>query len=142
MLIFSDEYTTLVLNNMFGNDKTEPSSSSLSSQRQDEFIPSFTLNIPEIVCNAIDSTPSDIRKDMYRCVVLAGGNTMWKDFPRILQEKLKLKYGNPHVNALQAREHITWRGLTTLSLPDKFWISREAYEESGIIALHTASSLN
>lgn len=49
----------------------------------------FTTPISEVVDTVIQNTPIDVRRPLYKNVVLSGGSTMFKDFGRRLQRDLK-----------------------------------------------------
>jgi actin-related protein 3 len=51
--------------------------------------PDFTVPISEVVDNVIQNCPIDVRRPLYKNVVLSGGSTMFKDFGRRLQRDLK-----------------------------------------------------
>lgn len=51
--------------------------------------PDFTTPISEIVDNLIQNCPIDVRRPLYKNIVLSGGSTMFKDFDRRLQRDLK-----------------------------------------------------
>eukprot|EP00124_Ichthyophonus_hoferi_P002233 Ihof_evm3s144 gene=Ihof_evmTU3s144 len=49
----------------------------------------FTTSISETTDTAIQSCPIDVRRPLYKNIVLSGGTTMFKDFGRRLQRDLK-----------------------------------------------------
>lgn len=49
----------------------------------------FLTPLPDVVDQVIQSTPIDVRKGLYKNIVLSGGSTMFKDFGRRLQRDLK-----------------------------------------------------
>ncbi|XP_024358612.1 actin-related protein 3 isoform X1 [Physcomitrium patens] len=49
----------------------------------------FTTPLPEVVDNCIQSAPIDVRRALYKNIVLSGGSTMFKDFQRRLQRDIK-----------------------------------------------------
>eukprot|EP00106_Octopus_bimaculoides_P004319 XP_014771761.1 PREDICTED: actin-related protein 3-like [Octopus bimaculoides] len=51
--------------------------------------PDFTIPISEIVDNVIQNCPIDVRRGLYRNIVLSGGSTMFRDFGRKLQRDVK-----------------------------------------------------
>lgn len=51
--------------------------------------PDFTTPISEIVDNVIQSCPIDVRRPLYKNIVLSGGSTMFRDFSRRLQRDVK-----------------------------------------------------
>lgn len=50
---------------------------------------SFLTPLPVTVDTVIQSSPIDVRKNLYRNIVLSGGSTMFKDFGRRLQRDIK-----------------------------------------------------
>jgi actin-related protein 3 len=53
------------------------------------FSSDFTTPLPEIVDESIMKCPIDVRRSLYRNVVLSGGTTMFKDFGRRLERDIK-----------------------------------------------------
>lgn len=51
--------------------------------------PDYLTPLPEVVDNVVQSSPIDVRKGLYRNIVLSGGSTMFKDFGRRLQRDIK-----------------------------------------------------
>lgn len=51
--------------------------------------PDFTLPISEIVDDVIQNCPIDVRRGLYKNIVLSGGSTMFRDFGRRLQRDVK-----------------------------------------------------
>lgn len=51
--------------------------------------PDFLTPLPEIIDSVVQSSPIDVRKGLYRNIVLSGGSTMFKDFGRRLQRDVK-----------------------------------------------------
>jgi len=51
--------------------------------------PDFTTPISEIVDNVIQNCPIDVRRPLYKNIVLSGGSTMFRDFSRRLQRDVK-----------------------------------------------------
>lgn len=49
----------------------------------------FLTPLPVIVDQVIQASPIDVRKNLYKNIVLSGGSTMFKDFGRRLQRDLK-----------------------------------------------------
>nr|UEK51535.1 actin-like protein 5 [Parasacculina yatsui] len=49
----------------------------------------FTTPISEIVDQVIQNCPIDVRRPLYRKIVLSGGSTMFRDFDRRLQRDIK-----------------------------------------------------
>ncbi|GMM53052.1 actin-related protein 3 [Starmerella bacillaris] len=51
--------------------------------------PDYLTPLPEVVDNVVQSSPIDVRKGLYKNIVLSGGSTMFKDFGRRLQRDVK-----------------------------------------------------
>lgn len=54
----------------------------------------FTTPISTVVDQVIQSCPIDVRRDLYKNVVLSGGSTMFKDFGKRLQRDVKRTVDN------------------------------------------------
>jgi actin-related protein len=84
----------------------------------------------------------DIRKDLYRNVVLSGGSTMFEGMgERINKELVGFAPSTIKVNVIAPpeRKFSTWIGgsiLASLSTFQKMWITREEYDESGPGIVH------
>ncbi|KAF8307343.1 Actin/actin-like protein [Clavulina sp. PMI_390] len=50
----------------------------------------FLTPLPIVVDDTIQQSPIDVRRGLYKNIVLSGGSTMFKDFGRRLQQDLKL----------------------------------------------------
>lgn len=53
------------------------------------FSSDFTTPLPDVVDDAIMKCPIDVRRSLYKNIVLSGGTTMFKDFGRRLQRDIK-----------------------------------------------------
>jgi len=49
----------------------------------------FLTPLPEVVDGVIQSSPIDVRRGLYKNIVLSGGSTLYKDFGRRLQRDIK-----------------------------------------------------
>ncbi|CCJ31075.1 unnamed protein product [Pneumocystis jirovecii] len=49
----------------------------------------FLTPLPEVVDSVIQGSPIDVRRGLYKNIVLSGGSTMFKDFGRRLQRDIK-----------------------------------------------------
>lgn len=49
----------------------------------------FLTPLPQVVDNVIQSSPIDVRRGLYKNIVLSGGSTLYKDFGRRLQRDIK-----------------------------------------------------
>jgi len=98
--------------------------------------------IHQTIHNAIMKSDINIRKDLYKNVVLSGGTTMFPGFADRMQKELSdlaptttLKIISP-----PERKFSAWIGGSVLaSLPCcfyRFWISKEEYDDSGPAIVH------
>ena len=53
------------------------------------FSSDFLTPLPDVVDEAIVKCPIDVRRGLYKNIVLSGGTTMFKDFGRRLQRDIK-----------------------------------------------------
>jgi actin-related protein 3 len=53
------------------------------------FSSDFTTPLPDVVDEAIVRCPIDVRRGLYKNIVLSGGTTMFKDFGKRLQRDIK-----------------------------------------------------
>lgn len=53
------------------------------------FSSDFLTPLPQIVDTVIQSCPIDVRRGLYKNIVLSGGSTLYKDFGRRLNRDLK-----------------------------------------------------
>merc|ERR1719247_1512624 len=51
--------------------------------------PDYTVPVPRVIDQCIQSSPIDTRRGLYKNIVLSGGSTMFKDFGRRLQRDIK-----------------------------------------------------
>merc|ERR1712179_571886 len=51
--------------------------------------PDFTVPISETVDTVVQNCPIDVRRGLYKNIVLSGGSTMFKDFGKRLERDLK-----------------------------------------------------
>ncbi|XP_023568659.1 actin-related protein 3B isoform X2 [Octodon degus] len=67
-----------------------PPEQSLETAKAIKFAnPDFMESISDVVDDVIQSCPIDVRRPLYKNVVLSGGSTMFRDFGRRLQRDLK-----------------------------------------------------
>ncbi|OMJ11902.1 Actin-related protein 3 [Smittium culicis] len=113
----------------------------------------FLTPLPNLVDHAIQSSPIDTRRGLYRNIVLSGGSTMFKDFGRRLQRDIKrlvdgrltesdpvnntsLKGTPIDVNVISHKKqrHAVWFGGSLLATTDQFYQyshTKAEYEEYG-----------
>ena len=98
----------------------------------------------QICDDVIRSCDIDIRKDMYNCIVLSGGNTMFNGLPERLTKEIRIlapyeMQEEVKVIASPERKFATWIGGTILSGISTFescWITKIEYDESGATIVH------
>ena len=102
----------------------------------------MNIGIHESLHSAIRRAGIDIRKDLYRNIVLSGGSTMYPGFNIRLEKAItalapsgvKIK-----VIAPPERIHSAWIGgsiLTSTSAFQQLWISKQDYDELGPSIVH------
>ena len=98
--------------------------------------------IHELLFDSIMKCPSDLRKEMFRNIILSGGSTMFEGFKeRIEKEITALAPPTMEINviALSERNKLTFVGGSILSYLETFpqmCISREEYNEEGPHIVH------
>lgn len=113
----------------------------------------YTTPLPVVVDKCIQSSPIDTRRALYKNIVLSGGSTMFKDFPRRLQRDIK-KIVDARIGASDARlggevksqavdvnvvghpiqRFAVWFGGSVLASTPEFYTAchtKEEYEEYG-----------
>lgn len=58
------------------------------------FSSDFTTPLPDVVDESIMKCPIDVRRKLYKNVVLSGGTTLFKDFGRRLERDIKRNVDN------------------------------------------------
>ena len=101
-------------------------------------------SISETCFNSITKCDIDIRKDLYNCIIVSGGNSMFNGLPERLTKEIK--YLAPEsmkeevkVIASPERKYDVWKGgsfLSSIETFDSQWITRTEYEESGAYIVH------
>jgi len=117
------------------------------------FSENFLTPLPKIVDDTIQTCPIDVRRGLYKNIVLSGGSTMFKDFGKRLQrdvkrsvdwriersEKLsggKLKSVPLEVNVIShhMQRYAVWFGGSMLASTPEFYKvchTKKAYDEEG-----------
>ncbi|KAH7645354.1 Actin- protein 3B [Dermatophagoides farinae] len=115
--------------------------------------PDFVTSLSDIVDTCIQNCPIDVRRPLYKNIVLSGGSTMFKDFDRRLQrdihrlvnQRMKLSYQlsqgrlNPKPIEVQVVSHnmqryAVWFGGSMLASTEEFYSvchTKSQYEEYG-----------
>lgn len=97
--------------------------------------------------NSIQKCEIDLRKNLYECIVLSGGNTMFKGMCERIRKEMKslvplAMQDNIKVIALPERKYAVWNGGSILSsIPtfDNMWVTKEEFKECGPSIIHTKS---
>lgn len=98
--------------------------------------------IPELTYNSIFKCDSDIRKDMYANIVLAGSNTLFPGFAERMNKEINsLAPPSMRVNVIAPpdRDVIAWKGADALaSLPyfQEMWVTQADYKQYGATVVH------
>lgn len=115
--------------------------------------PDFSTSISDIVDNCIQNCPIDVRRPLYKNIVLSGGSTMFKDFDKRLERDIKrlcnarqklstqLSQGNitPSQMTVKVVSHsmqryAVWFGGSILASTNEFYTTshtKQKYEEYG-----------
>lgn len=113
----------------------------------------FLTPLPDVVDSAIQGAPIDVRRGLYKNIVLSGGSTMYKDFARRLQRDIKrhvdnrisrsesLSGGNLKAKAIDVnvlshkkQRYAVWFGGSLLGSTNEFYSychTKADYEEHG-----------
>ena len=100
------------------------------------------VGIHKITYESIMECDVDIRRDLYKNIVLAGGNTMFRNIDIRLSEEVEaLAPASTEVQILAPpeRRYSVWIGgsiLSSLSTFKEMWISKDEYEETGPSIVH------
>ncbi|RSH91546.1 actin [Saitozyma podzolica] len=113
----------------------------------------FLTPLPEVVDTVIQTSPIDVRRGLYKNIVLSGGSTMFKDFGKRLQRDVKaivdgriagseersgslMKSSGVEVNVIshKRQRYAVWYGGSLMASTPEFYNvshSRVDYEEYG-----------
>jgi len=114
---------------------------------QPSFIRKESLGIHEICNLSISKCDGTIQKELYKNIVLSGGNTMFSGIVDRMQKEMvtiapvNLKHHSRSVNvtALPERRHGAWLGgsiLASLSTFQSNWFTKQEYDEFGPYLVH------
>ncbi|KAK1439411.1 hypothetical protein QVD17_05229 [Tagetes erecta] len=98
--------------------------------------------IHEMTYNSIMKCDADLWKDFYGQIVLSGGSTLFPGFAaRMDKEITALAPAGMDIKVVAApeRQYSSWIGgsvLASLSIFQKYWISKNEYDESGPAIVH------
>ena len=100
-------------------------------------------NIGETCYNSIQKCDIDKRKDLYNCIILSGGTSMFNGLPERLTKEIKALapgHMDEEVKVIVSpeRKYAAWIGGAILSNISTFesWITKTEYEESGACIVH------
>ncbi|XP_041059993.1 actin-like isoform X3 [Carcharodon carcharias] len=99
-------------------------------------------NLPAMAHSVIERCSEETRYDMYTNIVLAGGNSMFRNMEeRLQQEMTNLAKPGTKVKILAPpnRNYLSWKGAAILSSLSNFHqmcVSRQDFEEFGATVLH------
>jgi len=107
-------------------------------------IGSESEGIYKLTFTSIMSCDIDIRKDLYKNIVLSGGTTMVRGLPERLEKEVRAlapKTMSSHVKIIAPpeRKYAVWIGgsvLSSLSTFEEMWVTKEEYEEAGVSIVH------
>jgi len=110
------------------------------------FQPSFlgleSKGIHALVYDSIMKCDMDIRKDLYKNIVMSGGTTMFEGIAdRLAAEVKKLAPNGNEIKIIAPpeRKYSVWIGgsiLASLSTFEEMWVSKDEYDESGPAIVH------
>ena len=94
--------------------------------------------------DSINLSDIDIRKNLYQCIILSGGTTMFRGLPERLSKDVKSlapekMKDEVKVIAFPERKNSVWIGGSILSSISTFYsmlITKEEFEESGVSIVH------
>ena len=108
----------------------QPAQASKELNKEIEGIHKYTFD-------SIMKCDNDIKKDLFKNIVLAGGSTMFEGMKERMKKEIQALAPSPmgpEVDAPADRKYSCWLGGAILSLIDKFepmWISRKDYDDHG-----------
>ena len=99
--------------------------------------------LAKLAFQSITKCDQDIRADLYKNIVCAGGSTMFNGFAERMQKDLKGLAGDSVTTKIIAppeRKYSVWIGgsiLSSLSTFEEMWITKAEYDEFGPAIVHT-----
>lgn len=108
-----------------------------------ELIGKESHGIHHAIYDSIQSTPLDIRKNLFSTIVLSGGTTMIKNLDKRLEKELNdlkpIRMQSVKIIAPAERKYSVWLGGSILSSLDTFddsWITKKEFDECGTQIVH------
>ena len=96
--------------------------------------------IAQMIYDSIMKCDADIRKDLYKNVVLCGGTANIRGLEtRLLSELKKLAPDSADIKIIKTSTYGAWHGgsiLASLSTFEEMWITKDEYDESGPSIVH------
>jgi len=109
---------------------------------QPNFIGMESSGIHKLTFDSIMKCDVDIRRDLYKNIVMSGGTTMFTGIPERLEKEMKAlapQGMDIKVIAPPERKYSVWIGgsiLASLSTFEEMWVTKEEYDESGPTIVH------
>ena len=109
---------------------------------QPDLIGSESFDIATAVYDSVQHCDIDVRRDLYRSVILAGGSTLLHGFAERLQMELRAKMPSTvklNISASTERQYSAWIGgsiLATLPTTETMMVTEKDYAEEGASAVH------
>jgi len=109
---------------------------------QPNFVGMEQEGIHKLTFQSIMKCDVDIRRDLYKNIVMSGGTTMFKGIPERLEKEIKAlapQGMDIKVIAPPERKYSVWIGgsiLASLSTFEEMWVTKEEYDESGPTIVH------
>merc|ERR1739838_392493 len=109
---------------------------------QPNFVGMENPGIHKLAFDSIMKCDVDIRRDLYKNIVMSGGTTMFNGIPERLEKEMKAlapQGMDIKVIAPPERKYSVWIGgsiLASLSTFEEMWVTKEEYDESGPTIVH------
>jgi len=101
-----------------------------------------SAGVHRLTFDSIMKCDVDIRRDLYKNIVMSGGTTMFEGIPERLEKEMKAlapQGMDIKVIAPPERKYSVWIGgsiLASLSTFEEMWVTKEEYDESGPTIVH------
>jgi len=109
---------------------------------QPNFIGMESAGIHKLTFDSIMKCDVDIRRDLYKNIVMSGGTTMFTGIPERLEKEMKAlapQGMDIKVIAPPERKYSVWIGgsiLASLSTFEEMWVGKDEYDEAGPTIVH------
>merc|ERR1711951_294162 len=111
---------------------------------QPNFIGMESQGIHKLTYDSIQKCDVDIRRDLYKNIVMSGGTTMFAGIPERMTKEMKAlapvaSQEIVKIIAPPERKYSVWIGgsiLASLSTFEEMWVTKEEYDESGPSIVH------